>query len=379
MKTTLSTRKSRLLPKFLTIFLTAAVCLSSWPPFMHANDIVRISPELRDVMGLETVKVGASVIPKTLSFVGRVEPIAQKHYFVSSRVAGRVIALSVVEGQNVDTDAILVEIETLQPGNPPPKQTLRAPFSGVVTKVSVTRGQGVEVGQTLIELANLDAVYARAEVFESLVDQIPDAAKARIQVEAFPEESFPGTLERLGGEVNPANGSLPAWFRVANPKHLLRPGMLTSFQVITAETNASITVPATALLGNAAAPFVYVGRDKEGLEYRRVLLKTGVRGENRVEILEGLAPGNRVVYVNAHLLGLSAGGGAPNNSHGHDHGGHGHGGHGHEGHGSDQGEGFQWDAYLFWWLVGGLGLSVFLNLFLLRGRWGGPVEPETSS
>lgn len=351
---------------------------------VHANDIVQISAELRDIMGLETVEVGPAVIPRTLSFIGRVEPIAKKHYFVSSRVDGRVIALSVVEGQTVVTDDVLVEIETLQPGNPPPKLSLRAPFSGIVTKVSITQGQGVEAGQTLIEMANLDEVFARAEVFESLVGEIPPEAKARIHVEAYPKESFIGALERFGGEVNPANGSLPAWFRVANPKHLLRPGMLTSFRVITSEINASITVPASALLGNSASPFVYVGRDKEGLEYRRVLLKTGLRGENRVEILSGLVAGNRVVSVNAHLLGLSPSGDAPKNSHGHDHGGHEedgqeHEGHGHEEHGQDKGKGFQLNAYLIWWLAGGLGLSVLLNLFLLRGRRGRQVKPEASS
>ncbi len=160
--------------------------------------------------------------------------------------------------------------------------------------------------------------------------------------------------------------------------------MLTSFRVITSEINASITVPSSALLGNAALPFVYVGRDKEGLEYRRVLLKTGLRGENRVEILSGLVSGNRVVSVNAHLLGLSPSGDAPKNSHGHDHGGHEehgqeHEGHGHEEHGQDKGKDFQLNAYLIWWLAGGLGLSVLLNLFLLRGRRGRQVKPEASS
>jgi hypothetical protein len=153
--------------------------------------------------------------------------------------------------------------------------------------------------------------------------------------------------------------------------------MLTNFRVITSEANASMTVPVTALLGNAASPFVYVGRDKEGLRFRRALVELGARGKDRVEILKGLMPGNRVVSVNAHLLGMSLSGAAPKNSHGHDHGGHE--GHGHGEHEQDEGKGFQLNAYLVWWLIGGLGLSVLLNLFFLRGRWGRQVEPEVSS
>ena len=342
----------------------------------YSSDIVHISAELRDVIELETVEVGSSLIPQTLSLVGRVEPDPPKHFFVSGRVAGRVTALSVVEGQSVNADEVLVEIETLLPGNPPPKLSLRAPFAGVVTKVLVTKGQGVEAGQTLIELADLDEVFVRAEVFESLLGEIPPSAKARIRVEAYPEISFAGTLERYGGEVNTANGSLPAWFRVANPKHLLKPGMLADCRVVTTEVNASMAIPASALLGNTASPFVYVARDREGTRYRRATVKTGLKGLNRVEILSGLKLGNRVVTVNAHLLGLSAGGDAPTNSHGHDHGGHD--GHGHA-HGAKEAELIQWNLYLLSWLAGALGLSILLNLFLLRACRGKRKKTEGPS
>ena len=93
-------------------------------------------------------------------------------------------------------------------------------------------------------------------------------------------------------------------------------------------------------------------------------------------------PGNRVVSVNAHLLGVSASGDAPKNSHGHDHGGHeGHEGHGnaHGEHEQDEGEGFQLNAYVVWGWAGGLGFSVLLNLFLLLGRRGRQVKPGESS
>ena len=342
----------------------------------YSSDIVQISAELRDVLELETVEVGSALIPKTLSLVGRVEPIPQKHFFVSGRVAGRVTALSVVEGQSVNADDVLVEIETLLPGNPPPKLSLRAPFAGVVTKVSVTKGQGVDAGQTLIELADLDEVFARAEVFESLLGEIPPAAKARIRAEAYPEISFAGVLERFGGEVNAANGSLPAWFRVANPKHLLKPGMLADFRVVTTEVNASMVIPSSALLGTTATPYVYVARNKEGTRYRRATVKTGLKGLNRVEILSGLKLGNRVVSVNAHLLGLSAGGDAPTNSHGHDHGGHDGHGHAHGHHGAKEAQPIQWNLYLLSWLAGALGLSILLNVFLLRACRGKRKKTE---
>ena len=195
MNTTLFPIKSGLLPKSPANYLLAITGMMLWSPPAYSEDIVQISAELRDHMGLEIAEVASAVLPRTLSFVGRVEPIPEKRYLVTSRVPGRVTALAAVEGQSVVADDILIEVETRLPGNPPPKLSLRAPFAGIVCKVSVIMGQGVDAGQTLVEVANLDEVLARAEVFESLVSELPPEAKARLRVEAYPKESFAGILE----------------------------------------------------------------------------------------------------------------------------------------------------------------------------------------
>ena len=131
--------KSGRFPKPLRNSLLATMGMMLWSPPAYSNDIVQISAELREVMNLETAEVGPAVIPRRLSFVGRVVPIPEKRYFVSGRVSGRVTALSAAEGQSVVADDVLVEIETLLPGNPPPKLALRAPFAGIVTQTKLDK------------------------------------------------------------------------------------------------------------------------------------------------------------------------------------------------------------------------------------------------
>lgn len=326
-----------------------------------SQDIVRISSDLRDRMNLKTEVVAPAVISKTLSLVGRIEPDPEKHFVITSRVPGRVTALAVVEGQSVAQNETLVEIETRQPGNPPPKLSLQAPIAGIVTKVVAKIGQGVEAGQTLVEVTNLESILAKARVFEKFISRLKVGAIAKIRAKAYPEEPFVGTLERFGGQVDQANGFIPAWFRIDNSEEVLKPGMLVNFQAVTAETNATLTIPMGAVLGNTVSPFVYVRRDKKGLTYRRAALQLGERGIDRVEVLDGLAAGNQVVSGNAHLLGLSPSGGTPSHPHGHDHGGHGH----HHGSHAPAKKSSSVSVYILSWLSGGLCLSLLFNLFLL--------------
>lgn len=326
-----------------------------------SQDIVRISPELRDQMNLETDIVSPAVIPKTLSLIGSIEPEPETQFVLTSQVSGRVTALAVVEGQSVAQNEILIEIETRQPGNPRPKLSLRAPITGIVTQVVAKMGQGVEAGQTLVEVTNLESIFAKARVFEKFISRLKVGSIAEIRSRAYDDKPFIGTLKRLGVKINEANGFIPAWFKIDNSEGILKPGMLVDLQVVTAETNASLTIPVEAVLGTSFSPFVYVRRDKMGLTYRRAALELGERGIDRVEVLDGLAAGNLVVSKNAHLLGLSSTGGTPTHPHGHDHGGHGH----HHGSHAPAKTSSSISLYMLYWLSGGLCLSLLLNFFLL--------------
>src|SRR5688572_26826842 len=84
---------------------------------------------------IETVEVEETDFEETIFALGRVEAIPAKVFAVSSRIAGRIVELKVSPGDVVKAGDEVAKIESRQPGDPPPVISLKAPWSGLVTRV----------------------------------------------------------------------------------------------------------------------------------------------------------------------------------------------------------------------------------------------------
>ena len=92
---------------------------------------------------IETELVEESTFAKTIFALGRIEAIPEKSGAVSSRIPGRVVALSVAPGDTVKAGEEVARVESRQPGNPPPVISLTAPVSGLVTHLDTRLGDPV--------------------------------------------------------------------------------------------------------------------------------------------------------------------------------------------------------------------------------------------
>src|SRR5262249_31760121 len=108
--------------------------------------------------------------------------------------------------------------------------------------------------------------------------------------------------ERLGGQLDPQTRSLPVYVRVANPDRLLRPNMRAVLSVVTNHADAALVVPRAAVLGDFGASFIFVERDDDPTLFERRAVVTGISGDQWVEILDGVLPGERVVTAGNYSL-----------------------------------------------------------------------------
>ena len=79
---------------------------------------------------IQTTTVESRAFESTVFAIGRIEEIPVNHSVLSSRIAGRVVAIHAFEGDYVTKGQLLVEVESRQPGNPPPTIELRAAQDG---------------------------------------------------------------------------------------------------------------------------------------------------------------------------------------------------------------------------------------------------------
>ena len=171
--------------------------------------------------------------------------------------------------------------------------SVTAPFAGIVARRSVELGEFVQAGTTLFELVSLDPLEAIFSLTELDTERVREGQHARISVGAFPDRTFDAVVTFVAPTVDPATRTLRIKAEVDNAEGLLRPGLFARVNLGVAERQDVMMVPVEALLQRAGGVSVY--RLVEGDRVERVRVETGSTVGDRVEIREGLEPGDWIV------------------------------------------------------------------------------------
>lgn len=263
---------------------------------------IQITAEAKTNLGIKVDEAQARTLAKTFIAIGQIEPIPSKSAAVTSRIAGRVVDIKAVEGQSVKRGDPMIEIESRQVGNPPPRVQYPAPIDGVVTRRDVLVNGAVEPDKNLLEIVDLSEVYAEGRVFEGQVSQVKVGQKVRVTVESFPDARFDGSVDLVSGVLDPETRTLRIWVRVPNPDAKLRPNMRATLNIVTDAAEDVVAIPHSAVLGEAGNLFAFVQTDDAGLIYERRPVVTGINDDEYIEIVEGVLPGDRVVTLGNYQL-----------------------------------------------------------------------------
>ncbi len=309
-----------------SLYLLLATSLVAAPETKREQNTVVLDANAVANLRLEFASAEPRPFEDTAFALGRIESRPGATTALSSRISGRVVALSATLGESVKADTEIVRVESRQAGDPPPVIALRAPQAGVVTALNIHLGDPVEPDAALLEITDLSDVHAVARVPEAVAGRLRlGQTKARIRLTAFPGEVLTGELVRLGAEADPASGTLAAHFRVPNPDGRLRPGLRAEFALVLSSRAEVLSVPREAVQGEGTAPRVVFTKD---LELPGAFVKTpvilGATNDRYVEIVSGLFPGDEVVTNGAYSLFFAGGGGvslkeALDAAHGHEH------------------------------------------------------------
>lgn len=171
-------------------------------------------------------------------------------------------------------------------------RVVTAPFSGWVSLRTISPGAVVGAGTEIATISDLSSIKLDFAVPETMLSALRQGLPIEARSAAYPDQPFRGQVSTIDPVIDPATRSVTVRARLPNPDRKLKPGMLLTVGIETAP-RASLSVPELAVVGEGDARFVYVvGEDGKA---RRTQVRTGVRSNGRVEILEGLQPGQRVV------------------------------------------------------------------------------------
>lgn len=198
---------------------------------------------------------------------------------------------------------------------------VRSPVTGTIVAVSVAPGEFVAEGRELFHVVDLSRLWLELQIHEGQVGQVQGADSAWFQPEGFPtafevNTKSGGRLVATGGIVNPQTRTVPLIFEVPNAGGQLKAGMFARAQVFTSSFVRGIVIPLSAVVDEDGQSVAYV--ELEGELFERRPLKLGTRQGDRVQVVEGLKAGDRVVTRGAYNIRLQAASGAVP-AHGHAH------------------------------------------------------------
>jgi Cu(I)/Ag(I) efflux system membrane fusion protein len=173
-----------------------------------------------------------------------------------------------------------------------------APADGFVLSRNVSEGQKFDRGTELYRIANLKRVWILADVSASDAQHLRPGMRADISL-ADGSMALPARVSDILPQFDPSSARLKLRLEAENSGYMLRPDMFVDARV-SITFPSTITLPADAVLDSGLSKRVFVARGAGVFEPREV--EIGTRFDDRVQIVSGLAPGERVVIAGNFLL-----------------------------------------------------------------------------
>ena len=215
--------------------------------------------------------------------VERGEPL----FFIRNEgLANRIAALrSAVEEAQVDLEKRQEDVGRLE---------VRSPIDGVVASLPVKAGDAVTSETLLAVITSVDSLQAQIAVDELDILLVKPGQQAVVKVDAFPGREFPATVSSIATEPE-VEGEVATYKVKLSIRELSgpRPGMTATGSILVQKKEGVLAVPAEAVSEGARGSYVRV-LDSRGQVVQRAV-ETGIRNDEMVEVLDGLAEGERVV------------------------------------------------------------------------------------
>jgi len=245
--------------------------------FVRAGQVVAVLHQAQEAAQLNEVQARARQAEQQL---GRLTQLKNRGFATRSDYDAQVAAAAAARAQAQQVSAQIGE------------RVITAPFSGWVSLRNISAGAMAGQGTTIATISDVSTIKLDFPVPETMLSVIQPGQTIEALSAAWPGQPFRGQIHTIDPVVDPATRAVTVRARIPNADRRLRPGMMLTVGIETAP-RMSLSVPELAVIGEGDGRYVFV-LDGEGVARRRQV-RTGLREGGRVEIVEGLEPGQRVI------------------------------------------------------------------------------------
>jgi RND family efflux transporter MFP subunit len=212
-----------------------------------------------------------------------------------ARYQAAVAQLDLARAQNNQSMARLEELR-IQVEN----TTIVSPVNGFIARRAADAGAFVSQNAPIVDVVDIGRVRLVANIVEKDLTQIQAGDDTRVEVDAYPGEMFVGRIARVSPVLDPSTRTAPVEIEIPNPGFRLKPGMYARVTVTTDQRKDALVVPTNAVVDLGGRRGVFVASETDTVQFRPVTV--GIEENERIEILQGIDEGERVVTTGAAAL-----------------------------------------------------------------------------
>jgi membrane fusion protein (multidrug efflux system) len=172
--------------------------------------------------------------------------------------------------------------------------TIRAPFSGRVGTRSVSLGAYISPGTRITTLDDLSRIRLDFAIPENLLGRLKAGQTVNATSAAYRGRTFTGVVSTIDTRVDPATRTIRLTAEFKNTDEALKPGMFLSVGLEVTTKEDAVLIPEEAVVSEGLRQIVYPIKDNK---VERRVIRIGQRQNGKVEVLEGLQPGESIVVL----------------------------------------------------------------------------------
>ncbi|AVX01512.1 efflux RND transporter periplasmic adaptor subunit [Vibrio vulnificus] len=176
---------------------------------------------------------------------------------------------------------------------------VKALANGVIASLNIREGGYLSPAQAVISAGPLNEVWVDAEVFERQAHWLTNGSQASMTLDALPGKAWQGEVDYVYPILDPKTRTLRMRLKFANPNGELKPNMFANITLQPVSDSEVLTVPKSSVIRSGGMTRVVLA-EGEG-KYRSARIETGREADDKVEVLQGLNQGDRIV-TSAHFM-----------------------------------------------------------------------------
>ena len=182
--------------------------------------------------------------------------------------------------------------------------TIRAPYDGIVDNLFQHEGEMASPGRQVLQLINLKNLKVYADMSERYLPYVHKGDMATVSFPTYPNFILKVPIYRIGNVINPANRTVRIQLNIKNKGNKLKPNIISNVLLRDYYNEKAIAIPSVIIKQDLKGDYVFViTKNKKGeMIAKKQYIKTGVSHNAKSLVVDGLKPGDKVVYNGYNLV-----------------------------------------------------------------------------